>query len=262
MTPLLLNIDVMNLVRRVYEANPAPDSLSKAQAAVFASNKTLQHMLRDYPATHYALVADAPGKNWRHSLYPDYKAGRTPIFEPLRLEIERYLSIMRNQGYSTFQQEGVEADDTLNSLAWLASQQGLPSLTLTTDKDMVHLLTYPGCRVRDHFSATERTTAWCMEKFGVPPELLQDLLALTGDASDGIPGVDKVGNKTAAKWLTQYGSLQGVLDNGDKLTGRVGELLREQAGRALLSRQLVALRQDTLPVDFQLSSLSLQMQLV
>lgn len=256
MENLLLNIDVMNLIRRVYEANPAPDSESKAKAAVFAANKTFEHMLRSYPATHHALVADAPGKNWRHDLYPQYKADRKPIFEPLRLEIDRYLHILRGHGWFTLTVPGVEADDTMNSLARLASQQGLPSLTLTTDKDMVHLLTYPGCRVRDHFGANERTPQWCVEKFGVEPHLLQDLLALTGDASDGIPGVDKVGPKTAAKWLLEYGSLQGVLDNADKLSGKVSDNLRAQKDRALLSRQLVEMRTDVLPDDFDFAALN------
>lgn len=255
MEPLLLTIDTMNLIRRVYEANPAPDSESKAKAAVFAANKTFEHMLRCYPATHHLLVADAPGKNWRHDIYPEYKAARKPIFEPLRLEIDRYLHILRGLGWYTLTVPGVEADDTMNSVAQLASQRGLPSLTLTTDKDMVHLLTYPGCRVRDHFGANERTSAWCVEKFGVEPHLLQDLLALTGDTSDGIPGVHKVGAKTAAKWLLEFGSLQGVLDNAEHITGKVGENLRAQKERAVLSRKLVEMRSDVVPQDFDFEAL-------
>lgn len=255
MEKLLLNIDVMNLVRRVYEANPAPDSEAKVKGSINASLKTFNHMLRQYPATHYALVADAPGTNWRHDLYPAYKAGRKPIFEPLRQGIEHFLFILRGQGWTSLCLPGVEADDTLNSLAKLASLNGLHSLTLTTDKDMVHLLNYAGCRVRDHFGQNERTAAWCQEKFGVGPDLLQDLLALTGDTSDGIPGVEKVGPKTAAAWLLEYGSLEAVLANADKIKGKVGDNLRAQKDRAWLSRQLVEMRDDALPEQFDLNSL-------
>lgn len=256
MNDLLFILDAMNMFRRVYEANPAPDSEAKVEGALKAAQRTFENMLGQYPATHYILITDAPGKNWRHTLYPAYKENRSPIYEPLRLGIQAHLQRLKANGFEHLEVEGVEADDVINSVAKRASRAGLPSLTLSTDKDLVRLVEYSGCQVRDHFGAVDRTAQWCFEKFGVSPAMLPDLLALTGDTSDGIPGVYKVGVKTAAKWLQEFGSLEGVLANADSIKGKVGDNLRSQKDLARLSRQLVELRDDALPKGFSLDRLA------
>lgn len=254
----LLIVDTMNVVRRVYEANPAPDSPEKVKNALRAVNGTLRHIERQYPVTHRAMVMDAPGKNWRHAIYPDYKAGRTPMPQILRDGVNEYLHLLRGQGWPKWEYAGFEADDGIFSLAAAAEKVGLATLTISTDKDVSAVLQFKGARVRDHFGGIWRDEAWCLGKFGVLPRQLLDLLALTGDPSDGIPGVDKVGVKTAAKWLQTYGTLEGVLAAAPDIPGAIGQRLRDQIDRARLSRQLTELRRDLIPANFNWDRLNIE----
>lgn len=243
--PLLLTIDGMNVFRRVYGANPAPDSPAKAQGSIRSSSSSLERALREHQPTHVALVMDVPGPNWRHALYPAYKAGRKRMPQELSDELYPYLERLRSEGWFLLEQPGVEADDSIGSLAREAELAGVDNIILSTDKDIAYLAQH-GARVYNHFDYLWHDAAWVLKKFGVRTAQLLDLLALTGDASDGIPGIEKVGVMTAAKLLSEYGDLETVLANASNIKGKVGERLREQADIARLSRKLTHLKTDLL----------------
>lgn len=251
MENLLLVIDGLSIIRRVYEANPAPDSTEKAERAMVASYASLQRAVREHEPSHLALAMDAGGPNWRHDIYPEYKIDRKPMPECLRHALPVLTASVRNIGWNVLTVPGVEADDTIGSIADAADLEGIPTVVLSGDKDLVQLLRI-NARVYDHFGSKWRDLDWCMKEFGVPPELLPDWQALNGDAVDGIPGVDGVGKVTATKLLQEYGSLEKVLQAAPGIKGAVGKRLVEQADRARLSRKLTGLKFDVFPqgIDF------------
>lgn len=245
----LLTVDAMNLVRRIYEANPAPDSEEKALGAVRSSKASLARALRTHQPTHSAFVLEGTGPTWRHLLYPAYKLGRKPASEYLTRALPGLLEELRGLGWALLQKPDFEADDVIASLAYeagaLAVEHEAPveHVILTTDKDMLWCTTL-GAKVFDHFTETWRDGPWLLEKMGIRAEQMLDYLALLGDQVDGIPGVDKVGKKTAATLLHTYGDLETVLANASAIGGKLGERLQTQAGTARLSRQLTGLRLD------------------
>lgn len=245
----LLTVDAMNLVRRVYQANPAPDSDEKALGAVRSCTYSLMRALRTHQPTHAAFVLEGTGPTWRHELYPQYKLGRTPAPEPLVDAIPLLLDALKALGWATLQQPDYEADDIISSLAYeagalaLESEHPVEHVILTTDKDIVWCHTL-GAKVFDHFSEIWRDADWLMARKGIRPEQMLDYLALVGDPVDGIPGVDKVGAKTAAKLLATYNDLEGVLAAAPCIGGKLGERLQAQADLARLSRKLTDLRLD------------------
>jgi protein Xni len=242
----LLVVDALYLVRRIYNANPAPDGLEKAQSAMVTTHHSLRRAMRDHAPTHCLLAFDAGGPTWRHALYPPYKEDRPSMPEELRFELGKYKTHLRSEGWAVAEHPGFEADDTVGSAAFTACvslDAEAEVVVLATDKDIACVGQY-GARVYDHFGREWHDDAWCRAKTGVGIDRLQDWLALVGDKTDGVPGVDDVGAKTAAKLLLEHGDLAGVLAAADTLKGRVGENIREQAERALLSRQLTALRLD------------------
>lgn len=244
----LLLVDGLNVVRRVYEANPAPDSDDKAKGAVKSSLSSLRRALRELDPTHALLAFDAGGHTWRHALYDRYREGRKPMPEPLRNALPSLYEQLRNDGWATRCIEGVEADDVIVTAAHRVQGKPFKVTVLSTDKDLLVLLRLAGVQVRDHFKPEWRDVAWCEKKFGVGPALLADYLALMGDAVDGIPGVEGVGQKTAAKLLLEHGGLEAVLQAAEaghsSTKGKLGEKLRAQAAMARLSRQLVGFKTD------------------
>lgn len=243
----LLIIDGLNLFRRIYEANPAPESVEKAQGAITSAKASLNRALSEHQPSHVLLAFDANGKNWRHQLYPKYKLNRKPMPEVFAMALVEAKSHLMAQGWYLSEISGVEADDTIASATYLARQAGADVVILTTDKDAVSLVG-EGVQVRDHFNRVWRDKNWCETKFfGTQPEQLLDYLALTGDAVDGVPGVAKVGAKTAAKLLSQYGTLENVLAHAHLVKGVVGTNLIEQADVARMSRQLTELQLDVYP---------------
>lgn len=252
----LLLIDALNVARRVYEANPMPDSPEKMQGVSRATTSSFQRALKEHQPTHLLIAVDAGGKTWRHELFPAYKEGRTPMPEELRAELDRLWEAFQLKGWKVKKQSGLEADDTLASAAGLALAQGFEVVVLSTDKDLTHLI-HLGAKVYNHFDASWRDATWCEKKMGVPPALVLDWLALTGDSSDGIPGVPGVGPKTAAKLLLEHKSLEGVILSAHLVKGKVGESLRANIPTLRLSRQLTSLRVDALEEEFDLSQLAL-----
>lgn len=241
----LLAIDALNVARRVYEANPAPDSAEKAKSAVRAIRLSLIRALNEHAPTHLLVALDAGGPTWRHALNADYKKNRKPMPEELRTELEMLWQDLRNKGWAIARVPGVEADDALASAARLAQAAGLRCTVLSTDKDMLYLLSY-GARVYDHFGRLERNVEWCHHKLGIEPVQVLDWLALMGDATDSIAGIDKVGKKTAAKMLKMFGTLDKVLEQAQRgaVPGVLGKRLCEQAHVARAARQLTELRTD------------------
>ena len=187
-----------------------------------------------------AVVFDAPGKTFRHKRFADYKAHRPPMPPELAGQIEPLHRAIRALGLPLLCESGVEADDVIGTLTRQARQQDLPVLIVTGDKDLAQLVD-GGVKLRDTLKDTLLDARGVEEKFGVPPERIVDLLALTGDSSDNIPGIPGVGPKTAVKWLKEYQSLDKIVANADRIKGKVGERLRENLEALELSRQLVTL---------------------
>lgn len=246
----LLLIDGLNILRRCYEANPAADSVEKAESAASVAHHSMRRGLRDHNPTHAIVIFDHGGPTWRHALYPDYKIHRKPMSPYLVDELVSMKERMASAGWALMAQPGEEADDTITGVAAAARAEGEDVVVLSTDKDLVRLVEM-GVRVNNHFDREWRDAAWCEKKFGVHPRLLTDFLALMGDTSDNIPGVDGIGVKTAAKLLNDHGSLQQVLDEAaaGNIKGVVGTRLVEQRAQALISLQLASLRNAFSPLD-------------
>jgi 5'-3' exonuclease len=247
MSKHLLVIDGLNVVRRIYEANLAPDSPAKAQGAVKSSVQSLRRALTEHAPTHAVAFFDHGGTTWRHDMYAPYRQSRKPMPQVLRDVLpELYTQVEATLQVACRTYPGIEADDAIGqtSLAWRKAFPEDSVTALSTDKDIAQLIA-DGVRVWDHFKNECRDTAWVVAKFGVEPALLGDLLALMGDASDDIPGIPKVGVKTAAKLLNEYGSLQAVLAAGPTIPGALGLKLQTNADDARLSRQLVSFKLDS-----------------
>ncbi len=253
--PQLCLIDGSSYLYRAFHALP---SLSNAEGqptgAIFGVANMLRRLLEQHQPERVAVVFDAPGKNFRHDLYPDYKANRPPMPDELRSQIEPLYGLIDAMGLKRVMIEAVEADDVIATLVEQARQSDLSVLVSSGDKDLAQLVD-DGVVVEDSMQNKAFTPELVEEKFGVGPQLVGDLLALTGDASDNIPGVDKVGPKTAAKWLNQYGGLDAILAHADEIGGKVGERLREAVDTLPLSRALVALKADV-EIDVGLDDLS------
>ena len=253
--PQLCLIDGSSYLYRAFHALP---SLSNAEGqhtgAIFGVANMLRRLLEQHQPERVAVVFDAPGKNFRHEMYADYKANRPPMPDELRSQIEPLYALIDAMGLKRVIIEAVEADDVIATLVDQAQEKDWRVLVSSGDKDLAQLVT-PQVVVEDSMQNKAYTPELVEEKFGVGPSLVGDLLALTGDSSDNIPGVDKVGPKTAAKWLNQYGGLDAVLAHADEIGGKVGERLREAVDTLPLSRALVALKSDV-ALDVTLGELS------
>ncbi|HEY8027443.1 MAG TPA: 5'-3' exonuclease H3TH domain-containing protein [Burkholderiaceae bacterium] len=241
----LLAIDGLNLVRRVYQANPDPDSAEKADAAMRVCLQSFRKLLKLHQPTHVLPAFDFGGRTWRHDLYARYREHREPMPEPLRNALPGLYGELADLGLPPVVSIPlVEADDAIATcvMRWLREQRG-DAIVVSTDKDL-HALIADGALVWDHFKGEWHDAAWVEKKFGVAPQQLIDLIALMGDATDGIPGVEKIGIKTAARLLRSYGSLEGVLAGAGILMDPMGERLRRDRELAFLSRRLATLKTD------------------
>ncbi|TFW23419.1 5'-3' exonuclease [Duganella callida] len=240
----LLAIDGLNIVRRVYEASPEPDSPEKADIALRHALSSLRNLINDHQPTHLIAAFDYGGRTWRHDLYAGYREGRAPMPSVLREALTPFYDRLRDIGVQVVSLPEVEADDVIGTvvLRWLTEGRGEATVA-STDKDL-HCLIAHGARVWDHFKGEWHDHAWVEKKWGVPPDQLPDLLALMGDATDSIPGVSKVGAKTAAKLLRTYGTLDAIMAGAGILKDTLGETLRKEREMLYLSRQLVQLKTD------------------
>ncbi|MFC2105379.1 DNA polymerase I [Candidatus Bipolaricaulota bacterium] len=247
----LLLIDGHSLAYRAFYGIPDLTSgTGQPVGAVFGFWRALMMMMRSFPSEHVAVAFDASGPTFRHDMYGDYKANRSPMPEELRSQIPLIEQLLQIMGIPVFSVPGVEADDVMASLATKAAGCGLKSFIATSDKDLAQLvddnisLLRPSRRGAD--SSQHVLDAYGVEaKYGVPPARIVDLLALVGDSSDNVPGVPSVGEKTALKLLQQFETLDGVLSSADKVGNRrVSENLVAHADDARLARRLIRLKTD------------------
>lgn len=242
--PKLCLIDGSSYLYRAFHALPSlTNAAGEPTGAVFGVANMIRRLLQEHAPERVAVVFDAPGKNFRHELFDDYKANRPPMPDELRTQIKPLHELIDAMGIPRVMVEGVEADDVIASLVERARAQGLDVLISSGDKDLAQLVD-GSVVLEDSMQGKRYDTAAVTDKFGVGPDRVGDLLALTGDSSDNIPGVDKVGPKTAAKWLNQYGSLEALMESADQVGGKVGDNLRAALDQLPLSRQLVALKTD------------------
>jgi DNA polymerase-1 len=247
--PDLVLVDGSSYLYRAFHALP-PFSNSRGEptGAVFGVLNMLNKFLKDYDPARIAVVFDAPGKTFRDELFAEYKAHRPPMPDDLRSQIQPLFEAVKGLGLPILRESGVEADDVIGTLARTAAAQGLSVLISTGDKDMAQLVC-PEITLINTMSNTVLDRAGVKNKFDVFPEQIIDYLALVGDSSDNIPGIDKVGPKTAAKWLGQYQTLDALIADAANVSGKVGENLRAGLGTLELARKLATIRTDVpLPV--------------
>ena len=248
--PNLILVDGSSYLYRAFHAlPPLATSRGEPTGAVHGVLNMLKKLLRDYPGTRLAVVFDAPGRTFRDDLFAQYKAHRPPMPDDLRAQVEPLLQAVAAMGLPLLRIAGVEADDVIGTLAARAAAAGEQVLISTGDKDMAQLVNARVTLINTmNDSLLDRDGV--KAKFDVYPEQIIDYLALVGDSSDNIPGVDKVGPKTAAKWLNAYGTLAAILEHAAEITGKVGENLRAGTDLVALSRQLATIRCDVeLPLD-------------
>ncbi|MBO9536928.1 DNA polymerase I [Herbaspirillum sp.] len=244
MQKTLLLVDGSSYLYRAFHALPDMRNAEGAPTgALYGIINMLRRLRNDYPASYVACVFDAKGKTFRDDLYPDYKATRKSMPEDLALQIEPIHAAVRALGWPILMVEGIEADDVIGTLSVQATAAGLDTIVSTGDKDMAQLVNEHVTLVNTMSNET-LDIAGVTEKFGVPPERIVDYLSLIGDTVDNVPGVEKCGPKTAVKWLTAYGSLDGVMANADKITGVVGDNLRKALDWLPQGRVLVTVKTD------------------
>ncbi|MFC5436298.1 DNA polymerase I [Rhodanobacter umsongensis] len=244
----LILIDGSSYLYRAFHAlPPLSNARGEPTGALFGVVNMLRATLKAKPE-YLAFVSDAPGPTFRDTLYAQYKAHRPPMPDDLRAQVEPMLAIVGALGFPILRVPGVEADDVIGTLAVQAQALGIEVLVSTSDKDMAQLVS-PHVTLVNTMSNTMMDRDGVMAKFGVRPEQIVDFLTLTGDTVDNVPGVSKCGPKTAAKWLAEYGTLDGVIANADKVGGKIGECLREALPLLPLSRQLVTIKTDV-PLEF------------
>jgi DNA polymerase-1 len=248
--PDLVLIDASSyLYRAFYALPPLTNSAGLPTGAVHGVLNMLLKFLREFSAERIGVVFDAPGRTFRDELFAEYKSHRPPMPDDLRAQTEPLLEAVDALGLPLLRVPGVEADDVIGTLARRAAQQGQQVLISTGDKDMAQLV---DARITliNTMSGLILDRAGVKAKFDVFPEQIIDYLALVGDSSDNIPGIDKVGPKTAAKWLNAYLTLDGLLAHAAEVPGKVGENLRAGLETLALSRQLATIRTDLeLPLD-------------
>jgi len=237
------------LYRAFFALPPFTNSRGEPTGAVFGVLNMLNKFLKDYDPKRIAVVFDAPGKTFRDELFAAYKAHRPPMPDDLRAQIEPLFEAVKGMGLPILRETGVEADDVIGTLACAAARQALSVLISTGDKDMAQLVS-PSITLINTMSNTVLDRAGVKNKFDVWPEQIIDYLALVGDSSDNIPGIDKVGPKTAAKWLGQYATLDALVADAANVSGKVGENLRAGLTTLELARKLATIRTDIpLPVS-------------
>ncbi len=253
MSKLILVDGSSYLYRAFHALPPLSNSLGEPTGALYGVVGMLRATLQA-KANYLAFVCDAPGPTFRHALYADYKATRPPMPDELRAQIQPMLDVVGALGFPILCEAGVEADDVIGTLATQAQALGIEVVISTSDKDLAQLVT-PRVSLVNTMYNTTLDEAGVMQKFGVRPDQIIDFLTLTGDSSDNIPGVPKCGPKTAAKWLAEYGSLDGVIAHAGQIGGKVGDYLRAALPQLSLSRTLATIKTDV-PLSLQPTDLT------
>jgi len=244
MQTTLLLVDGSSYLYRAFHALPdlrSPDGYPTG--AMHGMVNMLRRLRADYPAAYIACVFDAKGKTFRDDMYPEYKATRASMPDDLRLQIEPIHEAVRAMGWPILMVDGVEADDVIGTLSVEAEKHGMEVIISTGDKDLAQLVT-PKVTLINTMTNEKLDEAGVLAKFGVAPNRIIDYLTLIGDTVDNVPGVAKCGPKTAVKWLQEYGSLDGVMANAEKIGGVVGGNLRAALDWLPQGRQLITVKTD------------------
>ena len=240
------------LYRAFHAMPPLTTSTGLPTGAVKGVTNMLRNLRKENPDSHYLSIFDAKGKNFRHDIYADYKANRPPMPEDLREQLSPLKEICNAMGMPVIEIPKVEADDVIATLAVMGSKQGMHIVISSLDKDLMQLVEDPLVKMMNTMNNKIYDVAGVEEKFGVHPNQIVDYLAIVGDTSDNIPGVPKVGPKTAVKWLSEFSTLQGIIDNADSLTGVVGQNFRDSIPELDRNIALVTLKKDVdLKVSFE-----------
>jgi DNA polymerase-1 len=251
----LLLVDGSSYLYRAFHALPdLRNAAGEPTGAIYGVLNMLRRLLAEQSAEYRAVVFDAKGKTFRDDWYPEYKAHRPPMPDDLASQIEPLHAAIRAAGWPLLMVDGVEADDVIGTLARQAAAQGMTCVISTGDKDMAQLVCDKVTLVNT-MSNEVLDIPGVEAKFGVPPSLIVDYLTLVGDAVDGVPGVDKVGPKTAVKWLKQHGTLDGIIANADSIGGAVGGNLKKALDFLPLGRKLVTIVCD-LKLEQQVTDLT------
>lgn len=222
--------------------------------AIYGFIQMLLKLLKDYNPQHVAVVFDAGRTTFRTEMYPEYKANRAAMPDELRVQMEPIREVVRAFNIPTLELQGYEADDIIGALAGRFAGHGGKVVVVTGDKDLMQIVT-DHVTLLDTMKGKESGIADVIERFGVPPELVIDILGLAGDSSDNIPGVPGIGEKTATKLILEFGSLDNLLARADEIKGKVGEKLREFREQALLSRRLATIELNV-PLEVDLDTLT------
>ncbi|MBC8024064.1 MAG: DNA polymerase I, partial [Burkholderiales bacterium] len=240
----LLLVDAPSYLYRAFHALPEFRSpAGEPTGAILGVVNMLRKLKQDFPSDYIAAVFDPRGKTFRDDIYPQYKATRQAMPEPLAAQVEPLLETIEALGWPIVTIDGVEADDVIGTLVRIAEARGMDSVISTGDKDLTQLVNERVLWVNT-MSGDKLDPAGVKAKFGVPPHLIVDYLALMGDAVDNVPGVDKVGPKTACKLIEQYGSLEGVIEHAGEVKGVVGENLRKVVDWLPTGRKLLTVKTD------------------
>ena len=238
------------LYRAFHAMPPLTTSTGLPTGAVKGVTNMLRNLRNENPNSHYLAIFDAKGKNFRHSIYKDYKANRPPMPPELREQLAPLKSICNAMGMPVVEIPDVEADDVIATLSVMGAQRGIPMIISSLDKDLMQLVEDPLVKMVNTMNNKVYDVAGVQEKFGVHPDQIIDYLALVGDTSDNIPGVPKVGPKTAVKWLNEFKDLEGITQNAENFPGVVGQNLRDSIQDLDRNVELVTLKKD---VDLSVS---------
>ena len=254
MSKKIVLVDGSSYLYRAFHAMPnLANSQGDSTGAVYGIVNMLRRLMREQDTPHFVVVFDAPGKTFRDRLYSEYKANRPPMPDELRSQIDQVHAVIEAMGLPLLSIPDVEADDVIGTLAKAAPSAGMDAFIVSGDKDLAQLVG-PGVVMCDSMKNVVYDEKGVEEKFGVPPDRIIVFLALVGDTSDNIPGVPKVGPKTASRWLMEYGSLDTLVANADSIKGKVGENLRGSLDQLALSRQLATIKCDV-PLEKELEAL-------
>ena len=252
----LLLVDGSSYLYRAFHALPdLRSSDGRPTGAIYGVLNMLQKLIKSERPDYLSVIFDTPAKTFRHDIFPDYKANRQKTPEDLIAQIEPLHQLIINLGLPLIAVDGVEADDVIGTLALEADKKGIKTLIATGDKDMAQLVT-ENIHLIDTMKDLRMGPAEVKEKFGIQPNRFIDYLTLAGDTSDNIPGVEKVGPKTAIKWINEYGSLDGVIQNADQIKGKIGENLNAALDRLDLFKTLVTIKCDV-EMDSNISDLTI-----
>jgi protein Xni len=243
MSVRLLLVDALNLIRRVYAAQPGEDGPERVEGALASTLGSLRRALRECEPSHAVIVFEGEGASWRRQRYADYKAGRTPMPQALKSALPRFKEAFLEEGIASLGFPAQEADDVIATLASKVASRAGQVVILSTDRTFLQLLT-DRILVRDHFRQRDLDRVFVIEKFGVEPEQFVDFLALSGESTNNIRGVPGIGAKTAAKLLKEFGTLDRLVSEAGAVKGRLGEALRKHSEDVRLAKALVTLRKD------------------